>query len=317
MADNDVLTEESVLQLVNQLIAIEAASREAADAQEIINRQAGDDVLAQLINQESDERTTALTGLQTAVNQSITRIDGNVSQLQALFNQRYETITNLISNLNISVGESNNQVLFDAKAYTDEKISEVLDGAPAILDTLKELSNALGGDGNFVTTINAAVAAETATRQQQISDLQAAIAALGGDIGNDLSEAIDSLGEAISAEVSARIAADTNVLQAAKQHSDTNKQQIFNLLSANLVKKQRLTITAAHVAQGYVELPHTNIIIGSLDAFVDRLGIFQDEDFELLEVNNKTRLKFINSFGFGGDEEIEVGSELRVKYWTL
>ena len=292
MADNDVLTEESILQLVNQLVGIEAAAREAADSQEQINRQASDDMLGQLINQEIDDRQRSLNALQTTVNQSITRIDGNVTQLQLLFNQRYDLMTTVISGLNASFDEkvalldglrqtvllnkSNIEIiqgnenttgsiakaLFDAKAYTDAKVSALLDGAPVILDTLKELSDALGGDGNFVTTINASI-------------------------------------------------------QEAKDTAVNNKQQILGLLSQSLIKKQKFILTAAHVAQNYIELPHINIVPDSLDAFIDRLGIFENEDCELLEINGKTRLMFINNFNSDGDEKIEEGSELRVKYWTV
>lgn len=292
MADNDVLTEESILQLVNQLIGIEAAAREAADSQEAINRQASDDALGQLLNQEIDDRKAAISALQTATNQSITRIDGNVTQLQLLFNQRYDSTTTLISGLNANFdakvallegmrqivlanqsniatlqGDANTvgsvaKALFDAKAYTDAKVSQLLDGAPAILDTLKELAASIGNDGNFIQTIN------------------------------------DSI-------------------QDAKDTAAANKQEVLSLLSQSLIKKQRIILTSQHVSQGYVELPHTDIVPDSLDGHIDRLGLFEDEDFELSEVNGKTRLTFINSFAAGGDEEIEEGAELRVKYWIV
>ena len=38
-------------------------------------------------------------------------------------------------------------------AYVDQKVSELVDGAPETLDTLKELAAALGSDPNFATTI--------------------------------------------------------------------------------------------------------------------------------------------------------------------
>lgn len=37
--------------------------------------------------------------------------------------------------------------------YVDQKVTELINGAPEALDTLKELSDALGGDENFATTI--------------------------------------------------------------------------------------------------------------------------------------------------------------------
>jgi hypothetical protein len=292
MADNNVLTEESILQLVNQLIAIEAAAREAADTQEIQNRQYSDDMLGQLIAQETEERETALRGLQSSVNQSITRIDGNVTQLQNLINSRLDITNNNISNINASFeqkvtlldslreiifdsqlkilniqGDENTvgsiaNALFDAKAYTDSKVAEVLGGAPQLLDTLKELADSLGNDANFITTVNTSI-------------------------------------------------------QEAKDTAAANKQEILSLLSQSLVKRMKIVLTMQHVDDGYVDLPHVGIIPGSFDAFIGRLGIFEGEDFTLEEVDGKTRLVFTNSFTLDGDEEIEIGDELRVKYWIL
>ncbi|WP_416990282.1 hypothetical protein [Alistipes putredinis] len=43
--------------------------------------------------------------------------------------------------------------LRSAKDYVDKAIAELVDGSPAALDTLKELSAALGNDPNFATTV--------------------------------------------------------------------------------------------------------------------------------------------------------------------
>jgi len=48
--------------------------------------------------------------------------------------------------------------LKDAKAYADQKISDLVNGAPGVLDTLKELSDALGGDANFAATLAGQIA---------------------------------------------------------------------------------------------------------------------------------------------------------------
>ena len=209
------------------------------------------------------------------------------------------------------------KALFDAKAYTDAKVSELLDNAPAVLDTLKELSDALGGDENFVTTINGTIATEASIRQQQVDEIHLAISALGGSIGTDLTEAIDDLQQSIDQETANRQGNVQAALAEAKAYSDTNKQQILDLLSQGIIKKQKIIISEEHIAQGYIELPDTNIVQDSLDAFIDRLGMFENEDFELLVVGETTRLTFINNFAKGGNEEIEFGSELRVKYWTI
>ena len=49
--------------------------------------------------------------------------------------------------------------LSSAQAYADQKIADLVNSAPAVLDTLKELSDALGGDANFATTVTNSIAA--------------------------------------------------------------------------------------------------------------------------------------------------------------
>lgn len=292
MANNEFITEESVRQLINELIAIESAAREAQINQEATTREINDDALSQRITQEVSERQEQLKALQNSVNQSITRIDGNVAQLQMLFNQRYDQTVKLISNLNASfetkiqlldglinavtsnterlnivfgdetVTGSVAKALFDAKAYTDSKVREVLGGAPELLNTLKELADSLGNDSSFVTTVN-------------------------------------------------------NSIQELRETSTNNKQYILNLLSEKLVKNQTIHITEAHLKNGYVELNDIDIIPSTVVAFMNRLGLFEGEDFSILQVSNKTRFVFQNNLLPNGNEGLEIGDVLRLKYWTL
>lgn len=48
-----------------------------------------------------------------------------------------------------------------AGTYTDEKISDLLDSAPAALDTLNELAAALGDDANFASTMTTSLAGKS------------------------------------------------------------------------------------------------------------------------------------------------------------
>lgn len=47
----------------------------------------------------------------------------------------------------------------DAQAYADSQISALVNSAPAVLDTLKELADALGNDPSFATTISGQIGA--------------------------------------------------------------------------------------------------------------------------------------------------------------
>jgi hypothetical protein len=51
------------------------------------------------------------------------------------------------------------RVLSESKTYTDQKVAAVIDSAPEMLDTLRELAQALGNDENFATSVTGYIAA--------------------------------------------------------------------------------------------------------------------------------------------------------------
>jgi hypothetical protein len=63
--------------------------------------------------------------------------------------------------------------LASAEAYADTKIADLINSAPPILDTLKEIATALGNDGNFATTITNSIAAV----QGEVDAVELALAA--------------------------------------------------------------------------------------------------------------------------------------------
>jgi hypothetical protein len=98
----------------------------------------------------------------------------------------------------------------DAKAYADQKIADLVASAPAVLDTLKELSDALGGDENFASTVAGQIGAVQAEVDAEESRAQAAEAELASDIAAEETRALAAeaaLSSSISAEIAARTAA--------------------------------------------------------------------------------------------------------------
>lgn len=99
------------------------------------------------------------------------------------------------------------KALKDAKDYADQKIADLVDGAPALLDTLNELAAAIGDDSNFVTTITTSISNEATARASADTTLQNNINALETAL-----EAADSdLQDAIDAEAATRASADTTL----------------------------------------------------------------------------------------------------------
>jgi hypothetical protein len=54
------------------------------------------------------------------------------------------------------------QAEVDAKAYADQKVADLVDSAPALLDTLNELAAAIGDDASFATTIGTQIGEKVA-----------------------------------------------------------------------------------------------------------------------------------------------------------
>ena len=80
------------------------------------------------------------------------KIDQSVSTINT---QIRADMTNHINNVTDAHDVENrlSRLKDEVKLYTDTKISDVVASAPQILDTLKELADALGNDPNFSTTI--------------------------------------------------------------------------------------------------------------------------------------------------------------------
>lgn len=92
----------------------------------------------------------------------------------------------------------------DAQAYADQKIADLVNSAPDLLNTLKELADALGNDENFATTVTNTIAAEQ-TRAEGVEQ------GLRSDLDQEISDrqtADETLQSNIDSEAAAREAAD-------------------------------------------------------------------------------------------------------------
>jgi len=75
----------------------------------------------------------------------------------------------------------------DAQAYADQKVAALVNSAPAVLDTLKELSDAIGGDASFASTVAGQIGAVDDKVDQEILDRQAAISSLQSSVSSSVS----------------------------------------------------------------------------------------------------------------------------------
>lgn len=78
--------------------------------------------------------------------------------------------------INPDVSEAIAGVLTQAEEYADGKISDLVNGAPAAMDTLKELADAIAENADIMETLNAAVGnkVDKVTGKDLVSDAEKA-----------------------------------------------------------------------------------------------------------------------------------------------
>ena len=154
----------------------ETSARQAAVSSEASARAAADSTLQSHIDSEASARQSADSALSGRLDVIEGSGEGSVAKAKA-----------------------------DAKAYADSKIAALVNSAPAVLDTLKELADAINDDANFATTVANNIAAEASARQAADSTLQSHI-----DSEASARASADSVLQSnIDAEASARQAADS------------------------------------------------------------------------------------------------------------
>lgn len=107
------------------------------------------------------------------------------------------------------------QLVNDSKFQTEEEvkaaIESIIGSAPGVLDTLKEIADALGNDPNFAATITKKLAALAEQINQEIEDRTEAVSQVQGDLDTkyqELSSKITLQGENLNKEISDRKEAD-------------------------------------------------------------------------------------------------------------
>ena len=155
LAAGDAATLSSAKSYTDTSVAAEAGKREQGDATTL---QAAKTYTDTSVAAEAEERTqgdaTTLSSAKTYTDTSVAdeaqkRGQGDAATLQSANSHADAAVAS-----EKSARESGDRTTLEsAKAYVDKAIAELVAGSPAALDTLKELSAALGNDPNFATTV--------------------------------------------------------------------------------------------------------------------------------------------------------------------
>lgn len=216
---------------------------------------------------------------------SATSLKDADSKLDAAIVAETNARTTAVSNLEQSISDLDaamTQGFDEAQAYTDSKVAALIDGAPALLDTLNELAAAIGDDENFASNIMTSVANEATARANADTAEATARAAADAELQSDIDAEVTAREAAVSAEQSAREAADA--LESSTRIAELPRHA-----------KVRKTLTSTDIDNGYVDLDH--VVLGSsTHVFIDRLACHETDDYTLSTVSGKTRVTFSESF---------------------
>ena len=256
----------------------------------------------------SEQILTASLGTNSVAQQNSVEVlvnnVGYVSSVNGVVDTRYEIrgdftlagIKESLSEEEFKRQSEDERVLSESKSYTDTKVSELVDSAPEALNTLKELSDALGSDENFATTVANNIG-------QVDAKIDSEAARLEGLVNAEESERIaadSTLQGNINAEQTARIAADS-ALSARVDILEAKPELQFSTIKYTALE-----------GDTFIDLDVEADKI--LSAFVGRLGIHEDQDFSVSVVEGKTRMTFINSLAAGGNEQVEAGDVFHITY---
>jgi hypothetical protein len=155
---------------------------------------------------------------------------------------RDSAISTAITNLNLAgtydaLGAAD-AALSDANDYTDQKVADLVDSAPALLDTLNELAAAIADNPNYASDVANLVAtkADTSYVDSEISDLDTA-----------------AQGYASTAQTNAQNYADTAAGNAEDNANSYTDNAIINLDLANTYDALGAATTAQNNAATYTD----------------------------------------------------------------
>ena len=232
--------------------ATEAAARQAADTAEATARQAGD-ATEKSAREAADAALSAR--LQPLETDPVTKTYVNGKMADEV-SARQAADGALSGRLSVLEADPTTKSYVDSevagsKSYTDGKISGLINGAPAMLDTLKEIADAIGAGSDVATGLANRIS-------QEISDRQAADLVLDGKISSERSRALveeariegkvdaetSAREQAIIAEATARDAAISVAVMA-----EQSARELFDASFDQRLNQEVLDRQAAMVAE--------------------------------------------------------------------
>ena len=165
------------------------------------------------------------------------------------------------------------------KEYVDSKITDLVDMAPAALDTLNELAAALGDDENFATSVTNNFTTTNATVTTEVADR------IAGDAAESTARAAAdvSLQTNIDAEAATRGAADTT-LQTNIDDEAATRGAADTALQVNIDAEATTRAAADAALQTNIDTSYNSLNTAKLDKS-DEYCKRDDDHFQIKEMS--------------------------------
>jgi len=231
-------------------------------------RSSADTALQGNIIAEATARASADTTLQTNINNEATTRSSADAALQAnidSLNNSLSTVakTGLYSDLSgkpTLLSQFTNDTNFANVSYVDTQISNIINGAPSTLDTLKEIGDAFqSADGNLLAAINSLTSSSSSTVDAEEAARIAADTALQANIDAETTARISAdttLQTNINNEATARLNADA-ALQGNIDAEATARIAVDTALQGNISAEVTARTVADTALQGNIDAEAT------------------------------------------------------------
>jgi hypothetical protein len=136
---------------------------------EVTDRKNADTLINNALAQEVSDRTTAIQGLES---KKVDKVDGKVLSSNDFTDLLLVKLNGIQEKANYitKVSELLNDSGFQTAEQVEAAIQKIIGSAPEVLDTLKEIADALGNDPNFATTMTQKLTELTAKIKTETQD---------------------------------------------------------------------------------------------------------------------------------------------------
>ena len=195
---------------------------------------ATDAELSSAISQEVSDRNSAI---QSAKNDAEDYADNAASNaLSAAESYTDSSISAEVSNRNSAIATAKSEAISSSNSYTDGKISDLVDSAPALLDTLNELAAAIADNPNYATDVANLVATKSDTTYVDSQD-QYYDGLASGYASSAQSNAISSANSYTDGEISALDSTAQGYANTAQSNAESYTNNAINALSTSDIEE--------------------------------------------------------------------------------